>query len=348
MSKSVTSTEQYSSSTSLGQSALHDDGAKSAEKSIRRSGTSEMGRMNKLAFHLHTLWLFTKSDLPTSTGINTTFAVAGILAGPAMISDMDGDDINWSDMGKGLLVALYFTWHLTLCFNLGNQRQPQSVIEDGANKPWRPLPAGRITPELTRTWHLIAIATLLTLCYTTLGAWKDTAFYLFCTWLYNERAWGDKSWWQRALMNACGITTNRVATLRVAMAAGQTEGFEFTDKSVVWFFVTAGIVFTTIQVQDLRDQEGDALIDRQTLPLILGDAPTRWLTAAAICIWSVLCPRYWDLGVLGCMVPILTGLAVTAHMLVFRTRRADQTSFRLVATWWISLYFLPMMKMHGL
>ncbi|KAK7431324.1 hypothetical protein QQZ08_002095 [Neonectria magnoliae] len=347
MSKSVTSTEQYSSSTSLGNDAHHDKGVKSPEKRTRQSDTGEMGRMNRLAFHLHTLWLFTKSDLPTSTGINTTFAVAGILAGPAMISDMDAD-INWSHMGKGLLVALYFTWHLTLCFNLGNQRQPQSVIEDGANKPWRPLPAGRITPELTRTWHFIAIATLLTLCYTVLGAWKDTAFYLFCTWLYNEQAWGDKSWWQRALMNACGITTNRVATLRVAMAAGQSDVFEFTDKSVVWFFITAAIVFTTIQVQDLRDQEGDALIDRQTLPLIIGDAPTRWLTAAGVCVWSVVCPIYWDLGLAGSMVPIVTGVAVTAHMLVFRTRRADQTSFRLVATWWVSLYFLPMLSTLGL
>ncbi|KAH7157927.1 UbiA prenyltransferase family-domain-containing protein [Dactylonectria estremocensis] len=304
--------------------------------------------INWLAFHLQTLWLFTKSDLPTSTGINTTFALAGILAGPTMISDMEVD-IDWSDVGNGLLVALYFTWHLTLCFNLGNQRQPQSIIEDGTNKPWRPLPAGRITADLTRTWHLLAVTSLLTLCYTTLGAWKDTSFYLFCTWLYNERAWGDKSWWQRSLMNACGITTNRVATLRVAIMAGLTlEGVRFTDKSVVWFFICAGIVFTTIHVQDLRDQEGDALIDRQTLPLILGDAPSRWLTAVAICVWSIICPRYWHLGMLGSMVIMLTGAVVAAHMLVYRTRRHDQASFRLVGAWWVSLYFLPVMKTHGL
>ncbi|KAM5341516.1 hypothetical protein ACJ41O_014547 [Fusarium nematophilum] len=307
-----------------------------------------MSRMQKLAFHFHTLCLFTKSDLPTSTGINTTFAIAGILAGPGTISSAD---IACKDMSWGVLVALYFTWHLTLCFNLGNQRQPQSVIEDGANKPWRPIPAGRITPELTRVWHLVAIASLLTLCTTVLGAWQETAFYLFCTWLYNERAWGDKSWWQRALMNACGITTNRVATLRVAIAAVQMQtggGYHFTDKALGWFLICAGIVFTTIQVQDLRDQEGDALIDRQTLPLILGDAPTRWLTAVGVWFWSVACPMYWRLGMVGCMVPILTGAAVTAHMLAYRTRGHDQTSFRLVAAWWVSLYFLPMMKTHGL
>ncbi|KAH7141994.1 hypothetical protein EDB81DRAFT_948250 [Dactylonectria macrodidyma] len=200
-------------------------------------------------------------------------------------------------------------------------------------------------------WQLVAIASLLALCATTLGAWQETVFYLFCTWLYNERAWGDKSWWQRALMNACGITTNRVATLRVAIIATQLETtaqLRFTEKGLGWFFICAAIVFTTIQAQDLRDQDGDALIDRQTLPLILSDGLARWLTAVAIFTWSVICPRYWHLNALGCIIPILIGAAVSAHMLVYRTRGHDQSTFRLVGAWWVSLYFLPMMKTYRL
>ncbi|KAM0559986.1 hypothetical protein ACHAPJ_003940 [Fusarium lateritium] len=350
--KSVTVTKRCNTATSLKQSSFQGLEDKASNETTRQSAynteKNKPTRMKQLAYHFITLCLFTKSDMPTSTGINTTFAIAGILAGPGTISNAD---INWADMGKGILVALYFTWHLTLCFNLGNQRQPQSVIEDGANKPWRPIPAGRISPELTHKWQLVAIASLLTLCYTTLGAWQETSFYLFCTWLYNERAWGDKTWWQRALMNACGITTNRVATLRVAVTAIQAnsgENFEFTNKGLGWFLICASLVFTTIQVQDLRDQEGDALIDRATLPLILGDSTTRWITAAAVLIWSVICPMYWELGIVGCMVPMITGTAVAAHMLIYRTRQRDQTSFRLVAAWWVSLYFLPMMNAYGL
>ncbi|KAI7763844.1 hypothetical protein LZL87_006226 [Fusarium oxysporum] len=287
-SRSVTVTKRYNEPISMRQSSLQCMQEKQAtHQSAYNAETERSSRMKKLAYHFVTLCLFTKSDMPTSTGINTTFAIAGILAGPGTISNAD---IEWNDMGKGILVALYFTWHLTLCFNLGNQRQPQSVIEDGVNKPWRPIPAGRISPELTHKWQLVSIVSLLALCYTTLGAWQETAFYLFCTWLYNERAWGDKSWWQRALMNACGITTNRVATLRVAVTAIQAnshENFEFTNKGLGWFLMCASLVFTTIQVQDLRDQEGDKLIDRQTFPLILGDAPTRWITAVAVMIWSL-------------------------------------------------------------
>ncbi|KAG7425472.1 putative sucrose utilization protein SUC1 [Fusarium oxysporum f. sp. raphani] len=333
-SRSVTVTKRYNEPISMRQSSLQCMQEKQAtHQSAYNAETERSSRMKKLAYHFVTLCLFTKSDMPTSTGINTTFAIAGILAGPGTISNAD---IEWNDMGKGILVALYFTWHLTLCFNLGNQRQPQSVIEDGVNKPWRPIPAGRISPELTHKWQLVSIVSLLALCYTTLGAWQETAFYLFCTWLYNERAWGDKSWWQRALMNACGITTNRVATLRVAVTAIQAnshENFEFTNKGLGWFLMCASLVFTTIQVQDLRDQEGDKLIDRQTFPLILGDAPTRWITAVAVMIWSLVCPLYWGLGVVGCAVPILTGAIVSAHMLICRSREQDQTSFRLVAAW---------------
>ncbi|KAF5962563.1 transcription activator amyR [Fusarium bulbicola] len=286
-SRSATITKRYNEPISMRQSSLQCMQEKQAtHQSACNAETERSSRLKKLAYHFVTLCLFTKSDMPTSTGINTTFAIAGILAGPGTISNAD---IDWKDMGKGILVALYFTWHLTLCFNLGNQRQPQSVIEDGVNKPWRPIPAGRISPELAHKWQLVSIVTLLALCYTTVGAWQETAFYLFCTWLYNERAWGDKSWWQRALMNACGITTNRVATLRVAVTAIQAnspEDFGFTNKGLGWFLICASLVFTTIQVQDLRDQEGDKLIDRQTFPLILGDAPTRWITAVAVMIWK--------------------------------------------------------------
>ncbi|KAF4454290.1 hypothetical protein F53441_3164 [Fusarium austroafricanum] len=348
-SRSITITKRNNAPIHLKQSPLQRfEDSQPTHQSAYNADEGTTNCRKKLAYHLVTLWLFTKSDMPTSTGINTTFAIAGILAGPGYISNAD---INWADMGKGILLALYFTWHLTLCFNLGNQRQPQSVIEDGVNKAWRPIPAGRISPELTLKLQLVSITSLLILCYTTLGAWQETSFYLFCTWLYNERAWGDKSWWQRALMNACGITTNRVATLRVlviATLANSDVKFEFTNKAIGWFLMLASLVFTTIQVQDLRDQEGDKLIDRQTFPLILGDVPTRWITAAAVMIWSLVCPLYWGLSIVGCAVPIVVGALVSAHMLICRTRERDQTSFRLVAVWWVALYFIPLMKAQGL
>ena len=308
--------------------------------------TEVMDGLKKLAYLVRTLWLFTKSDMPTSTIINTTFAVLGIFSESTLITNTN---IGWAAMIRGILVAFYFTWHLTLCFNLANQRQPRSIIEDGINKPWRPIPASRISPESAFVWYLASVSSLLILCITTLGATRETTFYLFCAWLYNECGWSDKTWWQRAILNACGITANRVATLRVATAAAKLgEHFQFTNQGLGWFFILAIVTFTTIQIQDLRDQKGDAKIDRQTLPLILGDPPSRWLTTFAVWVWSIACPRFWDLGTFGSVMPILVATGVTAHITLYRTRQDDQTSFRLVAVWWISLYSLPMMSARGL
>lgn len=312
-----------------------------------------MNKLGKIPYALYTLYLFTKSDLPTSIVANTVFAVAGTLAAPVMIRDISA--LSCLDIIRGVLVSLYFTWHLTLCFNLGNQRQRRSIVEDGINKPWRPIPAGRISPEATLACQLVSVLSLLALCATTLGASKEAIFYLFCTWLYNERGWGDKSWWQRTLMNACGITTNLAAGLRVAAAAAasapdvQEPGMiRFTDRTLGWLVICAAVIFTTIQVQDLRDQEGDARIRRRTVPLVLGDAPTRWLTAVAVWIWSAASPLYWGLGYAGCLVAISFGGVVAAHLLVYCDRISDDRSFKLVGTWWMSLYFLPVLALHGL
>ncbi|KAL2201923.1 hypothetical protein CC79DRAFT_1351820 [Sarocladium strictum] len=281
------------------------------------------------AFHLRTLWLFTKSDMPTSTGTNTTFALAGILATGYTVH---GNPVfHWTDIVKGIFVSFCFTWHLTLCFNLGNQRQPDSITEDGINKPWRPIPAGRISPELTLAWQLVSIISLLGICATLTGSWQE-------------------SWWQRTLINACGITTNRAASLRVAIAvATYGSGYEvrFTDKMLGWLLICAAIVSTTIQVQDLRDQKGDAEIDRSTMPLLIGDMPTRYMTIAAAFFWSVACPLYWDLGILGYLLPLLATTAVSAFMLIHRNPRSDHLSFRFIGCWWVLLYFLPVMKVHG-
>lgn len=295
--------------------------------------------MERLKFELRTIYLFTKSDLPTSTAINVTFAMAGIASGSnlGLNANIDPSRLPWATV-----VALYFTWHLTLCFNLGNQRQKLSIIEDSVNKPWRPIPAGRLTPQKALIWQQFAILSLLSLCATTLGAFRVTAFYIFCTWLYNEQSWGDQSWWKRALLNACGITSNRVATLIVTVTATQTPGeFDFTALALCWFFICALVVFTTIQVQDLRDQQGDGKIHRKTVPLIIGDPETRWVTAAAVLFWSIFCAYYWQLSLMASFVPFFAGIVVSSWMLINRTRDADQWAFRLMGAWWIVLYLLP-------
>ena len=52
---------------------------------------------------------------------------------------------------------LLWTWLNTLVFVLANQRLPDAVTEDALNKPWRPIPAGRITMARTRRLLIVAV-----------------------------------------------------------------------------------------------------------------------------------------------------------------------------------------------
>ncbi|KAL2207064.1 hypothetical protein CC79DRAFT_1252592, partial [Sarocladium strictum] len=241
------------------------------------------------------IWLFTKSDLVTSTITDSCFAMTGLIASDTILVNFHID--TWLSCIPAAVACLCFTWYLTLCFNLGNQRQPDFIAEDALNKPWRPIPAGRIIPRQALHWQIFAIVSLVTLCYTVLGAWQEVICYMLCTFLYNEFGWADKSWWQRTLLNVLGLKLNHAAALRIA--AGATLGFkqkvQLTDKTIAWLVVCGLVIASTLQVQDLRDQEGDAEIGRRAIPLIYGDPFTRWSTAVGVFFWSIVCPFYWEL-----------------------------------------------------
>lgn len=55
----------------------------------------------------------------------------------------------------------------------------------------------------------------------------------------------------------------------------------------------SGVILTTMQVQDLKDQEDDRARDRLTAPLVTGDASTRWTIALPVLSFSIGCPAFW-------------------------------------------------------
>ncbi|KAI2471797.1 hypothetical protein F4781DRAFT_77528 [Annulohypoxylon bovei var. microspora] len=44
-------------------------------------------------------------------------------------------------------LMLLWSWCNIFLFRLHNQRSPETIAEDKLNKPWRPIPAGRLTPD---------------------------------------------------------------------------------------------------------------------------------------------------------------------------------------------------------
>ncbi|KAL2045991.1 hypothetical protein ABVK25_011880 [Lepraria finkii] len=95
------------------------------------------------------------------------------------------------------------------------------------NKPWRPLPTGRISQRQTRYLMLIAMPLVL-LLDSVLSVWKETALLFNLTWIYNDLRGGDDSWLVRNLVIAFAFF---LGSLKVASgASGHAEDVLGSDQ----------------------------------------------------------------------------------------------------------------------
>lgn len=72
------------------------------------------------------------------------FGICGALAAPLLASN-PASNVAVSDILLRAPKVFFWVWMNLLCFDLVNQKNPESVLEDRVNKPTRPIPAGRIT-----------------------------------------------------------------------------------------------------------------------------------------------------------------------------------------------------------
>ena len=232
---------------------------------------------------------------------------------------------------------LWWSWINLLLFNLHNQRHPGAIREDKVNKPWRPLPAGRLS-SINATHLMYAtypVVLLSSLCFG--GLIPCAVEMLACLW-YNE--WmGAESLMFRNFLNAVGISCFLAGPLEIAI--GGTSLLNF-PKAFVWLVILGSIIFTTAHLQDFRDQSGDEARGRQTLPIVIGDGPARWLVVAAVIIWSLSGPVFWNLGVLGYLLPASTGGWIMSSLIFNRTVEGDKWTWKLWAAWMASFFFLPL------
>ena len=268
-------------------------------------------------------------------GLGYLFGVVGAIAGPALGLNAS---INLATILYKTPVILWWSWSNLLLFTLHNQRHPGAIKEDSANKPWRPIPAGRISP--TRTSHVMCAmypVVLLSSMYGGLIAYVMEALaYLW----YNE--WmGAESLFLRNLLNAVGILCSFAGPLEIAI--GGTSLLNF-PKTVAWLMILGSIIFTTAHVQDFRDQLGDKARGRRTVPIVIGDGPARWLVVVAVSVWSLFGPAFWRLGVQGYSLPIIGGVCTISNLMSNKTVEGDKWTWKLWAGWMASFLFLPLFK----
>ena len=229
-----------------------------------------------------------------------------------------------------------------LAFTISNQRHPDSIAEDLINKSWRPLPSGRLTVDQARKVLLCTI--IIDLSF---SAWLGVAHLstaaLILNWMYNDLGGADAHYFIRNLINSLAFVVGCMGTTIVALSY---DGHKLNRSAYIWLGIEGAIVLTTLQVQDLRDQEGDKTRHRSTVPVVLGDSTARWSVAVPVVFWSFACPIYWAAGWLGSIAVVSLGSYIALRVLMWRNIEADKATWRLWGLWTMLLFMLPLV--HGI
>ncbi|KAI1394545.1 UbiA prenyltransferase family [Hypoxylon fuscum] len=290
--------------------------------------------LHPLLYRMYSIWLFTRSDLKTIVLPQSAFGLFG-----AMTLSGEGWPNNWPQALIRSIRVVIFVWINLLPFAIDNQRRPVAIVEDAQNKPWRTMPSGRMTEAQARTLMLCLypIALLVSLC---MGGIRQSVALIVLGYSYNSIGLADLNWVSRNGINAAGFCCFASGALEVAI------GQPLSAKHGVllqWLAMIAGIVFSTVQTQDMADQAGDAMRGRKSLPLTVGDTRARWFTAVAVMMWSVICPLYWKVHI----GPVLAigglGGGIALRTLVLRDVEADRKTFRLWNAWMGCIYLLPLL-----
>lgn len=283
----------------------------------------------------HIVWLLTKDDFFTFVGPNTAYGIFAALSGPLMFEQPSlplklFSRLHW---------VIIFNWSNLLIFDLANQRLSGSVQEDLINKPWRPVPSGRMTTDDVRQVMLVAVPVVLAFNHYVLHVGPECGLILILTWLYNDLGGGDQDWVLRNVIIAMAFWLYNAGSAKVA-ASDLALPPTLSSVGRNWTTIVSLVILTTMHVQDLKDQAGDMKRGRRTAPIVLGDYTSRWTVAISVTFWSLACAFYWRLGIIG-LGPIGLGTIVAWRCVSLKGKRADRKTWEVWAAWTALLYSTP-------
>ncbi|KAI4146183.1 MAG: hypothetical protein LQ341_002163 [Variospora aurantia] len=287
-----------------------------------------------LAFHSYSLWLFIYSDLKTIVGPSLVFGVANGLA--AQNSSALAFRPVQQVSRRTPIVAVWVLTNL-MPFAINNQTATDAIEEDKINKPWRTLPAGRMSLPQAKRLMLALYPLAIVTALGTGGTTQSVSLVVLGTW-YNNFGGGDESWVIRNTINAFGYVCFTSGAMEVAIGMP----LPFDARLMRWFGIIAAIIFSTVHLQDMYDQTGDLVRGRKTVPLVFGDRQARWSIAIAMTLWGWICPWYWNGRTLLLMTSTLMAVSIAARSLLFRTVGSDRLTFKLWTAWVTFVFIMPL------
>ncbi|KAG9315970.1 UbiA prenyltransferase family-domain-containing protein [Chiua virens] len=254
---------------------------------------------------LHTiftlLFLFTKADIRTALIPQTVFALA--VASVCHLSRI-------------LHVIAWIWLHLLTC-NIANQIKAPD--EDKINKPFRPLPSGRISEHHARIlrWTLVLVCLAVSLTYSVELLLTSLKLQIL-TVLYSELH-GDECF---LLKNALTAVMYGCAGFGGALLAGCDRSHVPKTAQLAVQLSTA-VFASTLHAQDFKD--------------VLGDR----LTALCIPLWSICLSCVWRLDTLSAMVFVAYSGYTGIRFLIYQSVEDDKRSCRYYSFWLSIHHILP-------
>ncbi|KAI0704551.1 UbiA prenyltransferase family-domain-containing protein [Earliella scabrosa] len=275
-------------------------------------------------YHAYTAFLFTKSDLKTILFPVTAFACA-----VAPVYSF-----------RRLLLGMTWIWAHQLMCNVSNQAS--TPAEDALNKPWRPLPAGRVSERKARLLRWLVVLACLTLSASIgLDLLCVTLGLLLTTFLYDEMGLAGH-YIGKNLCNIGGYTTIEIGATKLM---GATRDLDRVSMFAVC--LSGALIFTTIQAQDFADTEGDSALGRVTFPIYAPEF-SRTFTLFALIAWSCGLSAFWDIGPAYRAAFIGLGALVGWRYYSKRTVEADCRSYVLYNIWLTIAHILPIHARLGI
>lgn len=203
------------------------------------------------------------------------------------------------------------------------------------------MPSKRMSPSRAKAWMLglYPVAVLSSflvggvrqcLCLICLGIW------------YNDLEGADRNPVIRNLINGCGFLCYASGAMEVAY--GSWVPLSSHSPLFHWLAIIGAAVLTTVHIQDMHDQAGDILRSRRSIPLVIGDWPSRITIAVPMAFWSWFGPWFWGLSVSASVSLMSLGLTVILRTLFFRRVADDKRTFLLWNLWVVGFYLLPVLS----
>ncbi|RPD56611.1 hypothetical protein L226DRAFT_502096 [Lentinus tigrinus ALCF2SS1-7] len=268
--------------------------------------------------HAKTAVLFTHSDIKTILFPVTTFACA--------VAPLHA--------ARRLLFGMVWVWSHQLMCNVSNQANSRN--EDMVNKPWRPLPSGRISERQARALRWIVVGVCLLLSGTLgRGVVLMTLGLFVTTFLYDEVGLSG----HHVSKNLCAIGGYTTIEMGATKLIGEAPELDAVAMAAV--YLSGAIIFTTIHAQDFADVEGDVALGRVTLPIYAPDL-ARTFTVVILIAWSLGLSAFWNIGPICRALFVVLGGTVGARYYLLRDPKADRRSYVLYNVWLTVAHLLPL------